>query len=236
MNSVSDILLFFGLIIGALLAFSLIKKEPSEYLKLLLFCGLLVAIILPTAYLAAVTVAENQASVTGGPVHWHADFEIYACGEPVDLKNPQGISNRIGEVVLHEHGDNRIHVEGVVRDFADVNLARFFEAIGGEMRPTYIRFPTDTGDITIQNGFTCHGSPGDAGQGHWQAFRYKTEGNRITQEKLENFADYVLAPYSQIPPGDCLILEFSQEIKSKTEKMCNFYKVAIQNGDLIYGN
>src|SRR3989338_3276585 len=93
---------FSGGIIAVLLIIALLKKDQSEYLKLFLFCGMVVPTVLTTAYLAAATVAENKSSATGGPVHWHADFQIYSCGQPVKLKKPTGLSNRIGTPLMHE--------------------------------------------------------------------------------------------------------------------------------------
>ena len=54
------------------------------------------------------------------------------------------------------------------------------------------------------------------------------------QQKLDNFEDYVLSPYTQIPPGDCIIIEFDAE-KEKTEHICESYKVAVGRGDLSGG-
>ena len=50
-------------------------------------------------------------------------------------------------------------------------------------------------------------------------------------QKIDNFPEYVLSPYSQIPPGDCIIIEFSEE-KQTTEHICETYKVAVQRGEL----
>jgi len=237
---VSSIILFSGFIIGALLVVSLIKKEQSEYLKLFLFCGMVVPTVLTTVFLAAATVAENQSSVTGGPVHWHADFQIYSCDQPVKLKEPTGLSNRIGTPLLHEHGDNRIHVEGTVQDLAHVNLGNFFTAIGGQLTDTALLVPTDNGDFLMQNGMNCPESPSPlqgegGGEVSLQIFVYKADETTktITQEKLTNLPSYVLSPSSKVPPGDCIIIEFGQ-VKTATDQMCTFYKVALKNGEYSY--
>ncbi|OGE75538.1 MAG: hypothetical protein A3C85_03580 [Candidatus Doudnabacteria bacterium RIFCSPHIGHO2_02_FULL_48_21] len=230
MYEASDVIVYSSLLIGALLAIALVKKEPSDSLKLFLFWGMVIPITLTTLYLAIGTVVKNEKSATGGPVHWHADFEISACGQPVDLKNPSGISNRIGTTVLHEHGDDRIHVEGIVNKLSDVKLAKFFEVIGGKMEKNVIHIPTDDGQLVIPNGMECP----DGNRGTWQVFRYKTSGKTVIQEKLADFPNHVLAPYSQIPPGDCIIMEFTGQVKDKTETICNFYDIAIKQGELEY--
>lgn len=164
-----------------------------------------------TAYLIWSTISINLASVTKGPVHWHGDFEIYNCGRKVDLVDPKGLDNKVGTALLHEHNDNRIHVEGPVIDYKDISLGQFFEVVGG---------------LPLESQIECNGYPGVV-----QVFVYKTEENTFYQEKIVNFANYVLSPHSSIPPGDCIIIELDRE-KDKTEKLCTFYQVAIQKGEL----
>src|SRR3989338_787679 len=77
------IIFWTSLIVGALLLFSLVKREKSEAVKLFLFWGMVIPIIFTTVFLAAATVIKNQTSITKGPVHWHADYEIYICGQAV---------------------------------------------------------------------------------------------------------------------------------------------------------
>src|SRR3990170_2868404 len=102
----------------------------------------------------------NTNSLTGGPVHWHAQFEIWICGEKVELVNPTGLSNKVGTEMLHEHNDDFIHIEGVVHDFEDINLHAFFEAAGGEFMKDSLMIPTNEGSVEVKNGDTCpNGQP-----------------------------------------------------------------------------
>lgn len=227
-NPVNQILLISSTLIAAFLVFSLVKKEKSEGLRLLLFWGMVIPIVSTTLYLAGTTIAKNQFSATGGPVHWHADYEIYACGRQIDLVDPSGLANRVGTPDLHEHGDNRIHVEGTVRELQDVSLGKFFESVGGQLTETLLRVPTNEGELIAQNGMQC---PDDK-PGALQVFVYQTKAHTVIQKKLSNFPNYVLSPHSQVPPGDCLIIEFTAEIKDKTDKICEFYEIAIQKGEL----
>lgn len=243
-------------ITGAALVVALVKKNRSETLSLFLFLSIVVPTVLTTFYLAGATIVENQSSATRGPVHWHADYEIYVCGksakttrlpqtlipaaqahageadEGLDLVDPKGISNRVGTSDFHEHGDKRIHVEGVVKNLHDISLGKFFEAIGGQLTPTLMRLPTNHGDVTVQNGTPC----ADGQPGAWQVFVYQTRDKVVTQVRLENFVNYVISPYSTIPPGDCIIFEFSSEPKNQTNKICPFYEIAIEKGELKRGN
>lgn len=241
MNS-ADTITISSVIIGGLVVWALLKKDKSDGLKVFLFWGIVIPIVFTTLYLAADTVFKNQTSATGGPVHWHADYEIFTCekvkgetlahaDERVDLVDPKGLSNRVGSADFHEHGDNRIHVEGVVRKLSDVSLGKFFQVVGGKLTPTSLLLPTNNGQIFVQNGMLCP----DGKEGVLQAFVYKTRGKIIRQEKLADFVNYVLSPYGNLPPGDCIIFEFTPEIKAQTDKICQFHDIAIKKGEYKYG-
>jgi len=145
------------------------------------------------------------------------------------------MSNRIGTSIFHEHNDNRIHVEGVVIDKDDVNLHEFFETFGSEFEKDKLIVETNQGIISMNNGNKCNEK-----EGKLQVFLYKVknpEDNKnwiYEQIKLDDFDQYVLSPYSNVPPGDCIIIEFYQD-KDKTDKICETYKVAMGSGDLIGG-
>jgi len=208
------------------------SKEKTEKTKWIFFLAIIIPVILTTAYLTGSTIYLNLISETKGPVHWHADFEIWNCDEKIELIKPEGFSNRVGTPVFHEHGDNRIHVEGVVVDSVEVDLHSFFEVIGGTLTNNYLSVPTNNGIIEMRDGNLCNGNPGKL-----QGFLFKIKNPEDTknwvfeQRKLDDFEDYILSPYSQIPPGDCITIEFDVE-KENTNKICETYKVAVQRGDL----
>ena len=229
-------LIFWGsLLLGLLILIALLHKNKGEREKKLLFGLIVVSVVVVTAYVMGSTIYLNTISVTGGPVHWHADFEVWNCGERLDLTDPTGFENRVGSSMFHEHGDDRIHVEGVVVDYDDVTLHRFFELAGGDLTNERLVYPTTTGVVDVSNGDLCNGQPGTL-----QAFLYrltnpdptKRSGFVAVQEKLDDIAGYVPAPYSNIPPGDCIIIEFTEEDKPSTENICTTYRIAIERGDL----
>lgn len=231
----SLIFIFTAILVASILVIvSIFKKEKTDKQKMALFWGIIIPVLLSTTYTAGSTVYLNLASDTQGPVHWHADFEIWKCGEKIDLVDPQGLLNRVGSPVFHEHGDDRMHIEGVVVNLEDVNLHRFFETVGGELSEQRFSLPTNEGLAEARNGELC-------GQiaGTLQVFLYRVinpsstqkTGFYYTQEKLVNFVDYIPSPYSQIPPGDCIIIEFDLE-KEKTDKICETYKLARTKGDI----
>ena len=90
------------------------RKKFFKRQKAILFILIIIATLTVTSYLIYTTLYLNFTSATKGPVHWHADYEIWNCNEKLELMNPEGFSNKIGSNVFHEHNDNRIHVEGVV--------------------------------------------------------------------------------------------------------------------------
>ena len=203
------------------------EKKPhfTNKRKIFVFLGIIIPIILSTIYLIGTTLYVNSISESGGPVHWHADFEIYVCGNKIELKSPTGLSNKIGTEVLHHHGDNRIHVEGVLVKKGDADLHSFFEVIGGELTDNNIAIPAKSGLLTYSNGDSCNGDTGKP-----QVFVYKTKGTTVTQEKLTNFEDYILSPEVNVPPADCIIIEFDKE-KSETNHICETYRIALARGN-----
>ncbi len=232
-TALTTILISSGIIIG-LVVLAAIAKPKVEGHKWLIFGGIVVATIIATAYSGYSTIFLNLNSVSGGPVHWHADFELWNCDNAIELIEPSGLTNRIGESDFHEHGDMRIHVEGVVVEYDDVSIDRFIESIGGEVSEDKISLPTEHGLLDLQNGDACNGLPGK-----WQGFLYKItnpdprkkSGFVYTQEKLTDFGNYILSPYSNVPPGDCIVIEFGNE-KDFTEHICESYETAVQRGDL----
>lgn len=203
------------------------KQKFFKKQKTILFILIILPAVLVTSYLVYSTLYLNSISHTEGPIHWHADYEIWNCNEQLELINPQGFSNKIGNNVFHEHNDNRIHVEGVVVNPQDVSLKEFFEVTAGELSLEHLTMNTNKGVITIQNTQLCNNQPSIL-----QVFVWKTKGNTAYQEKIENFPEYVLSPESYIPPGDCIIIEFTGE-KSQTDKLCQTYETALQKGELF---
>lgn len=207
-------------------------RRKGEKTKWALFLIITISVAVATGYSAVSTVYLNVVSGTGGPVHWHADFEIWNCGQKVDLVDPTGIENRVGDPVLHDHGDDRIHVEGVLVRFADGSLGSFFTTVGGFMNGDTLIVPTNDGPVEMNSGETCGGREAEL-----QVFVYKVTNPGdlknwvFVQEKVDDFEDYVLAPYSTIPPGDCIILEFDEE-KDRTDRICETMRIAIEKGEL----
>ncbi len=208
---------------------ALVLDSPKEWIKRWLFGAIIVVSLGATLGLIASTVAGNLNSVTGGPVHWHADFVIDHCGTEVDLLDPTGLTNRIGTPVLHEHNDNRIHVEGVVQELQDVFLERFFDVIGGSFSPGFLLLPTEDGLVQLRDGGLCPGGQ----PATLQVFAFRTEGRVITEKKLDReiAPKFVLAPHPTVPPGDCLVFQLSDRVLDQADAVCDFIRIAADQGE-----
>jgi hypothetical protein len=228
LSTYSIYVLFLGVIFLLIFAFISLKvKGKTPEGKRILFGAITVSILTPTLILLITTVYLNVMSVSGGPVHWHADFEIWNCGQEISLKDPTGLSNKLGTSTLHEHNDKRIHLEGLVMDKTDASLGNFFHVIGGELSSSKLSVPTNKGELVLQNGANCHGQEAEL-----QAFVYKTDKNGyFSQQKLIEPQSYVISPETNVPPADCVIIEFDTP-KDRTEKLCRSYKVAEKIGKI----
>ena len=157
-----------SVIVVFLVAISIMYEKKIKKAKKYLFLGIVIPIVIASLFLIGSTLYVNFISETKGPVHWHADFEIWNCGEKLDLVNPEGFSNKIGSSVFHEHGDDRIHVEGVVVSKSKIDLHSFFETIGGDLDKNRLEIPTDDKVVEVKDGDLCNGKPGKL-----QVFLYK---------------------------------------------------------------
>ncbi len=223
----TDLLLVAGVLLLLLAGISLKIKKPKESIKEILFVSIVLTTLIPTIYLAGATVYLNTVSLSGGPVHWHAGFEVWDCGEAVDLIDPKGWSNKIGTPTLHEHNDKRIHLEGVVVRHEDSSLGKFFRVTGGAISDDLLVMRTNTGAFSLKNGDMC-----PQGEGKVQVFVYQTDKDQYySQKKVQNPQNYLISHESQVPAGDCIIVEFDTP-KDRTDKLCRSYKVAEKIGKL----
>jgi hypothetical protein len=120
-------------------------RKRKKHLHMPLFISMMVVIISTTLTISASTVYLNVKSATGGPVHWHADVEVWACGNEIELRDPTGfLSNKIGTATLHEHDDKRIHLEGVPVELPyDASLGKFMNVIGGQIAKDTLVVPVN---------------------------------------------------------------------------------------------
>ena len=178
--------LVFSVMIVIALLFHKVMNDSAKKIMYFLIVTLVSSV---TLYLVAATIYMNHISPTKGPVHWHADYEIWVCGKQINLEKPKGMSNMQGTELVHSHDDNRIHVEGTLIDKNDASLGSFFHAIGGSLYDDGISVPTDNGIIFVSDGGICNGKPG----------RFYVFVNGKLQA---NPSAYVISPFEKVPPGD----------------------------------
>lgn len=218
-----------ALVLAVLVVLAILLRDRSPHFKQPLFWSMVAVVVVTTFILIGSTVYLNTVSSSNGPVHWHADFETWACGEQLELRDPDGfLSNKTGNPELHEHDDGRIHLEGVVVEESDASLGRFLEVTGGAITSDSLVWPGNDGKRSFVNGQSCHGEEAQV-----QVFVYQTtEDDYYRLEKLEDPAGYTIIDESVVPPGDCIIIEFAPP-KETTERMCRQYEVALEEtGDL----
>ena len=174
------------------------NKKMSDSTKKIVYYLVIAVTGFVTLYLLITTLHLNINSETKGPVHWHADFEIFICDDKIDIADPQGLSNKVGTSLLHEHNDNRIHVEGVVIHKKDISLGAFFFAIEGQISNDELKVPTNSGIIGAHNGDKCNGNPA-------------TLYTFVNGELINNPSDYVISSYEKIPPGDRIKIVFTEK-------------------------
>ncbi len=192
---------FYAILAAALIAglgifYSVFIKAVSERGKKLAFVVISAPILLSTMYLVAATVYLDYRSWSGGPVHWHADYEIWACGQEYVLAHSQGLDNKVGTPLVHTHDDKRIHVEGVLLEPEQASLGYYFSQVGGQFNDTTLTLPTDNGTLTWQDGDPCDGRPAQ-----WHVF--------IDGRLIGNASAYRISPYTLVPPGDQIKFVFS---------------------------
>lgn len=198
------LILSYALVLFAvLLAVALCKKKASTATKKFLFWSIVAVVGSATLYLGTYTIIVNMTSETEGPVHWHADFEIWICGEKQILPESIGIENKIGTGSFHHHNDYRIHIEGVVMHLEDVTLGKFFEAVGGVLTENTLGIPQEDGTVVSwKNGDRCS----DGSKGTVSVLVQKGDNDKWMP--VEEFPDYVISPESDVPPGDRLKIIF----------------------------
>lgn len=234
---------------------SLFANKKHKYLKKPLFFMIVIIVMIGTGTLFGSTIYLNVKSDSGGPVHWHADIEFWACDVQLELRNPSGfLSNKIGTSTLHEHNDQRIHLEGVVvDDSVDATIGKFMRVIGGGISNNSLSVPladnvledfidgdaVDLGGVSNIEKYIRTDNLGKktldvkdgnscpsgvSGEVQMFVYQYNKNDKTYTQNKIKNPENYTIRDESIVPPGDCIIVEFGKN-KERTDKLCEQYGV-----------
>ncbi len=119
------------------------KNKTTKNIIILIF-----VLLILFGFYKLVTNAKDTQPYTVGKIHWHANFDVYLCGERQEFtKGYDFEEDRIGTLQLHTHNDNVIHIEDRVIKKEDIALGRFFDII---------RIPFDNDKImNKKNGDIC---------------------------------------------------------------------------------
>ncbi len=205
LDPVDSILYSLAILVVAIVISLVFQNKLGKLQKKALFVVIVVPVLFSTVYIVASTVYINNISESDGPVHWHADIEIWACGEKVLLEEPEGFDNKVGSGTLHHHnegkelnGTYRIHVEGVLIKLSEGNLEHYFDVIGGDFTETSFSVVNHHNEKkTWKNGDICENS-GKAGE--LKVF--------VNDKEIDNAPEYIISPYSNVPPGDFIKIIF----------------------------
>ena len=187
--------LIFGILIVIILLF---HKKMNDVTKKIVYFLVIIVTSFVTIYIILTTLHLNIISETKGPVHWHADFEIWVCGKELKIAAPKGMSNKQGTDLIHAHNDNRIHVEGVLLDKKEASLGAFFHDVGGSLSSDGMKIPTDDGLQSFHEGDKCNEKPA----------KLYVFVNGIP---ISNPSQYIISPYEKVPPGDRIKFVFTEE-------------------------
>lgn len=232
-------------VLFVLIAFAIATHEAHPRLKGPLYTLIATIVLLSTLVLGGASFALNFSSSTGGPVRWTADFQVWACGNQLNLRDPRGaLTDRIGSPVLFEKNDGRIHYDGTPTNMPnDVTLGSFMRVVGGNITPDSLIFP-----INSENGFIGTPQAPEQIQPYIQSnsegsyvrflsgqtcglqkatvqtfvYQFNEATNTYTQSKVANPTNYEISHQKSVPPGDCIIMEFAPP-KNRTDHLCQSY-------------
>lgn len=230
-----------SILLVMLIVKAVVTRQRWPQLKKPIFILIIVVVLVTTATLGSAALFINAKSATGGSVKWQAAYQIWACGNQLNLRDPRGLANRIGTAQLFERNDSQIHVEGIPMKLPDdASLGSFMVAVGGELSDNSLIVPLNDDNAfsgtpntpeqltpflnTRKDGTYARFISGQrCGQtaAEVQAFvnHYSSASNSYLQTKLIHPANYEITHASNIPPGDCVIIEFAPP-KDRTDHTC----------------
>ena len=100
-----------------------------------------------------------------------------------------------------------------------MSLSNYFRTVGGELEIGHLIFPTDKITYNYENGDLCS----NGRIGNLKLY--------INGKKFEDYENYLIYPNSNVPPGDCIIIEFSPGNSETTDKICESWLVKGWNYD-----
>ncbi len=164
------------------------ERETKEQRKNFIIISLVIIGILGFSYFVYNGITNAPALYSNGPVHWHAKIELELCGESRPLTDPN-VKSMKGPSITHTHGDDTMHMEGIVRKKEDIALGRFMDEMD-------VEFSSET-IMEYTNGDIC---PNATTPGQVKMY--------VNDVENDAFREYVPAPEEDVPPGDTIRIIF----------------------------
>ena len=106
------------------------QQQQKKTRKNIVKYGLVIVAVAIFLYLVTKLFSQpTTESYTKDAVHWHAQLDVYACGENKLMPAPEG-EHHLGLPLLHTHSDRLIHIEGKIWKKEDIMLGAYMDAIG----------------------------------------------------------------------------------------------------------
>lgn len=231
----------------ALIVAGVLTRERWPKYKGPLFTLIVLVTVTTTLVLAGSALARSFNSPTAGPVKWSADYQIWACGNQLELRDPRGLVNdRIGTPALYEKNDGTIRYQGTPQKLPDdASLGAFMQAIGGEVSDNSLIVPLNDGNgfvgtpqapeqvepyiSTSRDGLSARFASDqtcgdDMAEIQTFVYNFNPATNTYSQTKIPHPALYELSHRTAAPPADCVIIEFAPR-KDRTAHLCESYGV-----------
>jgi len=228
-----------------LIVAAIVTRERWPKFKAPLFTLIVLVIAASTLTLSGASAYLSTSSPTGGPVRWSAEYQLWACGNQLELRDSKSLlTNHVGTPTLYEKNDSRIHFDGTPVNLPkDVSLGTFMQVVGGEISDDSLVVPLNDGAsfvgtprspeqiqpniATSKAGSYARFISGQAcgdQTAYVQTFVYQRDAgtNTYHQFKVQSPADYEMSHTADVPPGDCIIMEFAPP-KDKTDHLCPGY-------------
>lgn len=232
-----------GVMLLAVLVGAMIAGRKRRKLRPMLFSILILVVLAVTWFTTGTAIYTDALSYTGGPIRWQAAYQVWACGNQLELRDPRGLlSGTVGRSDIYERNDGRIHISGIPSSPAEASLGAFMNAVGGTINSTTLSLPlndselyadgqvpqnsdqiqpflhtTASGNVaTFTSGQQCGSKVSEV---QTFVYKYSNDTKTYSQAKISDPASYTISGERNVPKGDCVIMEFSPH-HNRTDKIC----------------
>lgn len=214
-------------LIGVLFFFFFITRRANKLDSRVVFFAITACVFATTALLIMSTLFLTFTSWSKGPIDWRAYLEIWACDKEYSPYIYDSKEQTYGPRIIYDKDQKQIQLRGLMKRPEDSTLTQLIEGLGGELTAQSLMLPINNGTVRFTNNDRCGQDKAEV-----QVFVYHmNRDGTFAQRKIMAFSDYQIQPFSSVPPGDCIVIEFSPP-KDRTDKKCRSYSQAQYKGEL----